>query len=439
MNTQNAGATQLASHRSDPKALRASFLVTAICWGMVVLEGYDLISFSSVLPVLTADKNSGFTDDNSGWVAAAVFIGSTFGALASGWLSDRYGRRPVAIGALVIFSIFTMAAGFTDGPWQLGIARFLAGLGIGAVVPAASALTLEFAVPEIRTLLYTLMLSGVPTGGVLAALAGINIMPDYGWRWVFFIGILPAIIALPFLIKQLPESPTFLESVGRHDEAQALRDRFGLEAPAQPVAQTEVADEETGIFAPSTRVATILFGCASFFGLLTWFGLGTWLPGMMRKMGYDLTSSLMFLLILNIGAIIGSLFIGYATDRFGSKKIVVPTYLMLGIALMLLINKWPQAPLMAFVVLAGIGGHGGQILINRYVSRAYTPRNRAKGLGWSLGFGRIGTIVGPIVIGYVIRGGHPTWGFIFFAIAAILASVFLFFVPRTPAMEVEEQ
>lgn len=438
--SSNITTTSASSSTTSAKAFKVSALVTAICWGMVVLEGYDLISFGSVLPVLTGDTASGFTAQNAGYVGSAVFVGSTIGALSSGWLSDRYGRRPVAIGALVLFSIFTFMCGFAVGPWSLGILRLLAGIGIGAVVPAASALTLEYAVPELRTIFYTVMLSGVPFGGILAAVSGMTIIPAHGWRWVFFIALVPALIALPFLIKQLPESPSFLDNVGRHEEAAALRAKYDLPAPAPELVEdggkADVAAE--GIFGARYRVATILFGCASFFGLLTWFGLGTWLPGMMRKMGYDLGEALTFLLVLNIGAVIGSMFIAYATDRFGSKAIVVPTYIVLGLALFGLINKLPQLPLMALIVLAGIGGHGGQILINRFVSRAYLPRNRASGLGWSLGFGRTGTILGPIVIGYILAVGNPIWGFVFFGVSAIAAAILLALVPTTPAMEIEE-
>lgn len=438
---------------SSTKAIQLSILVTGICWGMVVLEGYDLIAFGSVLPVLTADKASGFNSGNVGWVASAIFVGSTVGALASGYLADRYGRRPVAIGSLIIFSIFTMGCGLADGPLALGILRFLAGIGIGAVVPSASALTLEFAVPELRTVFYTVMLSGVPVGGILAAVSGLTVIPQHGWRWVFFIAIIPPLIALPFLFKQLPESPSFLDNIGRHEEAEAFRAKYDLPSSSPHVgpehthhgagrkaqAQAEAEAVHEGIFSPRYRLATWMFGLASFCGLLTWFGLGTWLPGIMRELGYDLAAALTFLLVLNIGAVIGSLFIAYATDRYGSKVIVVPTYLVLGIALLVLLIKMPQLPLMIFIVLAGIGGHGGQILVNRFVSRGYFPVNRARGLGWSLGFGRLGTVVGPIVIGYVVAGGRPEWGFIFFATAALLAALFLFLVPKTPAMEMEEQ
>ncbi|CAM3798460.1 MFS transporter [Tsukamurella ocularis] len=419
-------------------AARASLLVTIICWGMVVIEGYDLISFGSVLPVLLRDPGSGFTPQNAGLVGATAFIGATVGALSSGWLSDRIGRRPVAIGSLVWFSVFTFLCGFADGPATLGLLRLLAGIGIGAIVPSTSALTLEYAVPEHRTLSYTLMLSGVPIGGVLAAVSGMTVIPSLGWNWVFFVAVVPAVLILPIVLWKLPESITFLEHRGRLARADVLRERFGLPRPASPPAADD-GSPTPGIFSTDYRRASALFAVASFFGLLTWFGLGTWIPGIMRHMGYDLGSALRFLLILNIGAIIGSIFIALATDRWGSKKVVVGTYLCLAVVLTVLLIKLPQPPLLVAMALAGVGGHGGQILINRYVGRSYPAATRARALGWSLGAGRIGTILGPIVIGLIVADGRASLGFLFFAGCAAAAAVTLLAVPRTPAASRDEE
>ncbi|QHK18557.1 MFS transporter [Pseudarthrobacter psychrotolerans] len=444
MNLSTGATTR--SETTSAAASRVSIIVTAICWGMVVLEGYDLISFGSVLPVLINTPDSGYNPANAGIVASMAFVGATIGALSSGWLSDRYGRRAVAIGCLGWFSVFTMMCGFADGPFWLGLLRLLAGIGIGGIVPATSALTLEYASKKHRTLAYTLMLSGVPIGGVLAAISGLTVIPTLGWRWVFFIAIVPALIVLPFILSKLPESLTFLEHTGQFARAEALRAKLGLEPAAAAPADAHKAHDTVpatarsgGIFSRGYLAASLMFAAATFFGLLTWFGLGTWLPGIMRATGYDLGNSLVFLLVLNIGAIIGSIFIAVATDRFGNKKILVPTYMVMAIALVILTIKMPQPPLLLAMAIAGVGGHGGQILINRFVSRSYGARHRASALGWSLGAGRLGTIVGPIVIGYIVAGGKAGLGFAFFAACAVAAALLLWFTPATPAFKAEEE
>ncbi|ONI90153.1 hypothetical protein ALI144C_03700 [Actinosynnema sp. ALI-1.44] len=421
---------QRDSHR---QGARTSILITALCGVMVVIEGYDLVAYSVVLPVLTENPAYGFTPGNVGWVAAAVFVGALAGALTSGWFCDHYGRRPVAIAALAEFTLFSGLCGFAAGPVSLGLFRLLAGFGIGALIPAASALTLEFAVPRHRTLAYTVMLGGVPIGGVLAALTAIPVLANLSWHWMFFIAVIPGVIVLPIVVKALPESVAFLESAGRADEAAAVRTRFQL---AETTGQDDTpASVGGGLFSPGYRTATILFAAVTFCGLLAWYGLATWLPGIMRRSGYELGSSLVFLLVLNLGAVAGSLFIAAATDRWGNRKVVVLTYIGMAIALVVMQYKLPQPPLLLAIALAGVGGHGGQILINAFVSKSYPTHWRARALGWSLGVGRLGTIVGPVLIGWIVAGGDPRLGFVVFAVAAVVATILLSLVPRTPAFK----
>jgi MFS transporter, AAHS family, benzoate transport protein len=410
---------------------RTSIFITAICWLMVVIEGYDLIGFSTVVPVLLRDPSQGYTPGNIGWVASAVFTGALIGALSSGWLADRYGRRPVAVASLLVFTLFTVLCGFAAGPVSLAFLRLLAGIGIGAIVPAASALTMEYALPRHRTLAYTVMLSGVPLGGVIAALVALVVLPGPGWRWMFFLGVVLLVVVLPIVLRWLPESVTFLDAAGRTDEAAAVRRRLALASAEQTDPQT--SPEHAGIFRPGYLGASILFAMATFCGLFAWFGLATWLPGIMRQSGYELGSSLLFLLVLNLGAVAGSLFIALATDRWGNRLVVVLTYIGMTAALILLSVRLPQPPLLAAIALAGIGGHGGQILINAFVGRSYPAVMRARGLGWSLGAGRLGTIVGPVVIGWIVSGHDPRLGFVVFAVVAATAAAVLSVIPRTPA------
>ncbi|AGM08796.1 MFS transporter, AAHS family, benzoate transport protein [Amycolatopsis keratiniphila] len=246
---------------------------------------------------------------------------------------------------------------------------------------------------------------------------------------MFLLAGAPGVLCLVITARYLPESPRFLDSVGRHDHASAVRARFGLDVPA--VVTLEKAE---GIFGRSYRGASIVFATATFCGLFAWYGLATWLPGLMSKAGYALDSSLVFLLVLNLGAVAGSLVLAAATDRWSNRPVVVLTYLGMAAALLVLSIKLPSAPLLVCIAVAGVGGHGGQILINAFVSASYPTGRRARALGWSLGAGRTGTIVGPIVIGWLVSGRDPLTGFAVFAGLAVTAAILLALCPRTPAL-----
>lgn len=371
------------------------------------------------------------------WAQVRAQVRRRVHPVAASWGLVREGDRgpslELRLSECVWFSVFTALCALATGPLSLGVLRLIAGIGLGAIVPAASALTMEYATPRHRTLAYTLMLSGVPMGGVISALVGIPVLPRFGWQAMFVIA-LAALAALPFVWRKLPESVVFLAARGRSGEAKALARRLGVAMP-EAVGQSR---REGGLFRRGYVRASILFAAATFCGLLAWFGLATWLPGIMRASGYDLGSSLVFLLVLNLGAIAGSVFIAMATDRWGSKLVVVLTYVGMAVALMALFIRLPQGPLLVAIAFAGVGGHGGQILINAYVGKSYPASHRASALGWTLGLGRIGTVVGPTLIGWIVSGQDGRLAFTVFAVTAVAAAVLLLFIPRTPVLEEPE-
>ncbi|WP_219539965.1 MFS transporter, partial [Nonomuraea guangzhouensis] len=205
--------------------------------------------------------------------------------------------------------------------------RFVAGLGLGGVVPTAIALTVEYAPAHRRNLYNALMYSGYSVGGILAALLALMLLAEHGWRPMFWIGAAPIVLVLPLALRYLPESAGFLLARGRRAEAEALASRYGLvldeiaedEAARAPQEQATRTRSIAVLFRRDVLAATLLFGAASFCGLLLVYGLNTWLPQIMRQAGYPLGSSLQFLLVLNLGAIVGTIMVSFLADRFGSK------------------------------------------------------------------------------------------------------------------------
>ncbi|HUR72711.1 MAG TPA: MFS transporter, partial [Sporichthya sp.] len=286
---------------------------------------------------------------------------------------------------------------------------------------------------ERRQLYNALMFAGYPVGGVLAASMARWLLADHGWRPLFALGAAPLVLVLPLASRFLPESPGYLLSRGRPEEARTVSEQYGLDFEALQNEHAATADTAgpRALFAPNLAVATVLFGAASFCGLLLVYGLNTWLPQLMRKAGYDLGDALNFLIVLNVGAVIGAVSASVLADRFGAKRASVGAFAAAVASLFVLTNKMDQGWLYLAVAVAGFGSVGTQILVNGYVGSYYPTRIRNAALGWSLGVGRAGAILGPTLGGWMLDAGFGfESNFYVFAAVAALGLVAIGFVPR---------
>src|SRR3954451_7432345 len=241
------------------------------------------------------------------------------GALTVNGVTDMVGQRKIMLLSISLFSAAMGLSALSTGPEMLGLLRFVAGLGLGGVVPTAIALTVEYSPKHRRQLNNALMYSGYFVGGILTALAGLLLLPRVDFRAMYAIGVLPLVLVVPVAWRFLPESVAFLVGRGRHDEARSLAGRYGLAVDdVVPSPHQQEAARLTGIrtlFRRTYLLATLLFAATSFCGLLLVYGLNTWLPNIMRTAGFALGSSLLFLLALNIGGIVGTIAASRLADR----------------------------------------------------------------------------------------------------------------------------
>ena len=283
----------------------------------------------------------------AGMLAITALAGMMFGAMMFGTLADKIGRKKVIMICVVLFSGFTFAGGFASNPTEFGILRFLAGLGIGGVMPNLVALTFEYAPARLRATLVTTMFSGYAVGGVMAALLGAWFTPNFGWQIMFFIAGVPLLL-LPLIWKFLPESLTFLVKAQKHDNArqmmQRLDDQLSLNDQTQlALSEIKIAEPAfvSSLFKQGRTASTLLFWLVFFMCLLTLYALGSWLPKLMMAAGYSLGNSLMFLLAMNIGAVIGTVGGGILADKFHLKPVIITLCLSGAVALSLLGFKSP--------------------------------------------------------------------------------------------------
>ncbi|MEU0467133.1 MFS transporter [Amycolatopsis sp. NPDC006131] len=419
------------------KRRRTVSWVVALSTIALVFDGYDLVVYGTVLPTLLADPTQlgHISAGQAGALGSYALIGVLVGALAAGSLGDWIGRRKIMLVNLAWFSIGMGLTALTQNVTAFGFGRFFTGIGVGALVATVGALVAEFAPAGRRNRLNAIVYSGVPAGGVLASLLAIVLADAVGWRGLFWVGALPIVLVLPLAVVKLPESAKWLAARGRVAEARAVSERTGVPLVAEPPVTDRV-----GFPALATRALawpTALLGLMSFAGLLLTYGLNTWLPKIMADNGYGKSYSLTFLLVLNLGAIIGGMLASLWADRAGAKRVVVTTFVLAALTLALLPLDLPLGALLLAVAVAGVGTIGTQVLIYGLVSNYYPTRARAAGVAWCAGFGRLGGIVGPVIGGLLVGAGlGGTTAFYIFAGVALAAALVTALVPRAQHAEV---
>ncbi|NHU46235.1 MULTISPECIES: MFS transporter [Rhodococcus] len=415
-----------------PGTRRSSASIVALCFVIIVYDGYDLVVYGATVPSLLAYEPWQLTAGQIGAIGSYALVGMLLGALLSGWLASRVGARAIVLGSLISFSVIMGLTALAPNPEVFGLLRFLGGLGLGGVVPTVIALTVEYSPPSRRQFNNALMYSGYSVGGMLSALAALALLPENSFRIMYALGLLPLVTIVPLAWRYLPESAAFLVGKGRIIEVRALADKFGIDLPASS-ATTSNGSMASLVTGPR-RIPLLLLVVASFCGLLLVYGVNTWLPNIMRQSGYSLGSSLSFLLVLNLGAIVGALAASRAADRFGSKPVTVTSFLLAVVAILALGTGLPVSAAMAVVAVAGLGTVGTQILVNGYVATYFGENERTAALGLSLGLGRVGAIVGPILGGWIASSALGVeWNFYAFAAFAALGCLAVALVSRSAA------
>lgn len=424
---------------------RTPFWVLGVCLAAMTLEGYDVVAYGAALPYLLEYEAWALTPGQAGFIGSLTPVGMLFGALAAGVATDVFGRRRLVLFSVTLFSLAMGLCAVAPGPELFGLFRFMVGLGVGGVLPTVAALVFEYSPARRRNLNNAIAFSGFGIGGILAATCAATLAPSFGFRVVFFAAAVPLVLFLPLTYRFLPESISFLLAKGRREDAERVAGRLGLSLSEglQPPAATGGGREPSVgggrfgalayLFSRRYFVATALFCAATFLCLLVVFGLYTWLPVLMREAGYPLGSALTFLMVLNVGTIIGTLFAAVAADRLGSKPVVVACFLVAAASLFLLSYQLPLPATYLLVVLAGLGTLGTQILINVYVASHYPVGVRATALGTVLSLGRFGGIVGPTYGGLMVASGlGVAWNFYAFALPSLVGALVLLLVPRAP-------
>lgn len=412
------------------------------CLLIIIFDGYDLVIYGVALPLLMQQWS--LTAVQAGLLASAALFGMMFGAMIFGTLSDRLGRKKTIMICVTLFSGFTFLGAFATNPVEFAILRFIAGLGIGGVMPNVVALMTEYAPKKIRSTLVAIMFSGYAIGGMTSALLGAWLVKDMGWQIMFLIAGIP-LLMLPIIWKFLPESLAFLIKSGKEEQAKQIINKL---LPTRDIHQnTQLVFNENihheapvkALFQDGRAFSTFMFWIAFFMCLLMVYALGSWLPKLMLQAGYSLGASMLFLFALNIGGMVGAIGGGALADRFHLKPVITSMFVIGAAALILLGFNSPQIVLYSLIALAGAATIGSQILLYTFVAQFYPTTVRSTGMGWASGIGRIGAIIGPVLTGALLTFELPhQMNFLAIAIPGVIAAFAIFLVNLKVAVNVPE-
>ncbi|SDV47280.1 MFS transporter [Chitinasiproducens palmae] len=417
---------------------RTTYTVLLLCFLAIVSEGYDVGVMGVIVPALLHDSQWHLTPVQIGEMGSAALFGTLFGSYFIGFLSDMLGRKPLMIGCVALFSLSMIGAAWAPSPLAFSIARFIGGLGLGGVISAAAALTVEYSPVARRNLNFALMYSGYSLGALLSALIGMAYLPSHGWRFVVALGAAPLLL-VPVLMIYLPESLQLLVERGKTREAGTLAARLGLrdfDANALRVVRGPSEGwlaSVRAIFSRGQASTTFCLWLAQIAAVMVIYGLGTWLPQIMRKLGYELGPSLSFLAVFMLSSAVGGVVMGRVSDRLGARRTIAGGYVIGALAIALL--TVPGGGLLrnyTLVALAGLGSVGVAMVQLGHIATYYAASIRASATGWAVGVGRFGAMAGPIIGGYLAaQSVDVKWNFYVFACASLVAGIAIISTPRT--------
>ena len=385
---------------------RYQLMVVAMCALVVFLDGFDTQAIGYVAPAIIRSLN--ISRAALAPVFAASLVGLMGGALVGGPLSDRFGRRPVLLTGMLFFGALSLATAAATSVQSLLVLRFLTGLGLGCVMPNAIALTSEFAPERVRSTAVMVMFCGFSLGAALGGLAAAALIHDFGWQSVFVVGgVLPLLAAL--LMARLPESVRFMVMRGeRAEQARRILERIDPSFRGSRAAL--VADEHQSkkfpvaqLFSGRRALLTMLLWLVFFMSLMDLYFLSNWLPTVINDAGIPVSSAALITAMLQVGGTVGTLVLGRVFDRVSPFKALSVIYFLAALFIVLVGMASASVPLLvAAIFSAGFCVVGGQIGANALAAKSYPTAIRATGVGWALGIGRIGSILGPVVGGFMM-------------------------------------
>jgi AAHS family 4-hydroxybenzoate transporter-like MFS transporter len=410
------------------------------CAAVLLLDGFDTTAIGFVAPSLA--KEWGLTKGTLGPVFSAGLFGLMIGALVFGPIADRIGRKNIIVFSTLAFGIGTLVTAFVQDVNTLLAIRFLTGLGLGGAMPNTIAMTSEFGPRRRRATMVMIMFCGFSVGAALGGLLAAALIPQFGWRSVFIVGGAAPLLLVPVLAWKLPESVRFLALTGRANARVAQL--LGLIDPKAAFdAATQFVVHEpalTGVpvlhlFKSGRTLVTLLLWVVFFMSLLDLYFLSNWLPTVLNDLGASVSTAAAIGSMLQVGGVVGTFALGSIIDRFSFRALALVYFI--AVFAVGAIGQLGHSVIFVTMAIfaAGFCIVGGQIAGNALAAGFYPTAVRATGVGWALGIGRVGSIIGPLVGGALLTMKWSTGSvFMAAAVAALCAAVAAFCLGRLAGM-----
>ena len=402
-------------------------LVVGLCMFFNVLDGFDITAMAVVAGAVSSELQ--LTPDRLGWIFSFALAGMVVGAMFLAPISDIIGRRKLIIISIVLVGVSILLTANASTLAEFIVLRFVSGLGAGAMLASQATLAAEYSPDKYRAASVALVTSGYPLGAMMTSVVAGFIMPDYGWRGMFWFGggltlvmVLVAWLLIPeslkYLFKRRPDN-----ALERINQILVKLKKNALDELPAVAAQTDGGKAAPGkyrfsLLSEEHRVATLTLWASFFLCFSTLYVLMSWIPKLMEDTGYEASVGRDAFFMFNLGGVLGIYLMGWMSTRWKLTNLVF--YLLTASAVGMVV--FAMAPnqltlLMTLILLIGILQQGGFTGLYGTAAKIYPTEIRSTGIGWAIGLGRTGAVAGPAVAGYLIAAGFDmSANFYFFAV-----------------------
>ncbi len=403
--------------------------IIAICFFLNMLDGMDVLAISFAAPLIA--DNWSMSPQSLGIVFSAALVGMAIGAVFVSPYTDIIGRRTMILLSLIVITAGMMATAFAQSVTQLAVLRLLAGIGIGSMLASLTSMVSEYSPDRHRNLNILLLHAGYPIGAIISGFLAAWMLPQFGWRPLFITASVVSLIALPVVFWGLPESLAFLlDKQPRLALSRANRILIDLaHPPLNRLPDIEASSRQSigvkALLSPALKRSTCILWLAFMMSFATLYFLFSWVVKLAVESGLDIENAMYAGISLNLGAFLGSISLGYLSKKYGLQPVITVFFICGSIMAVAYGNV--SVSVMVILVLIFIlmyfvqGGFTGLYAV---AARLYPTEIRTTGVGWAIGAGRIGAILGPSLAGFFLAAGVSiSWTFVIFGLPLVVAGI----------------